>query len=170
MSWRKIIVDGQEWKWKCGGEFISIRGPDGHGVNVSITELKHVSPEVVEDMHWDGGDSSARVTPFDIMAYINGNLRPQEVGIDRVAILKGIFHGEVHGDYAGGTLTVALPGKGVLCFNVGKGQSDEEDCWIALNYLKYKPKGYYYRQAYRVATEYPKFKKLITKAILRSEP
>jgi hypothetical protein len=167
MSWRKIVVDGEAYRWKCGGSNVSIRNEKtGKGVNIAITELKPISPEDVEEMHWHNFNGG--ITPSDVHAYINGNLRREELGIDTIKILQDIYYEKVPAAYAGGTLTVKDHDK-LLMFNVGKGSSDEENCWIALNYVKNKNSNCaFWDQAVSTLRLTPGFKKIATKAMLKS--
>jgi hypothetical protein len=161
-------VGGEVYNWKCGDQTVSIRNvKTGKGVNIAITELKPISQEDLEEMHWHNNPSGG-VTPNDIRAYIDGNLRREELGIDTIKILQEIFNEKRAGSYAGGTLTVT-DHDNFLMFNVGKGSSDEENCWIALNYIKYKnPDCFFWDEAIKILQMTPDFKKIATKAMLRS--
>jgi hypothetical protein len=168
MSWRKIVIDGDVYRWKCGHSNVSIRNEKtGKGVNIAITELKPISSEEVESMHWHDNPYGG-VTPEDVRLYINGNLRREELGIDAIKILQDIYYEKRSAAYAGGTLTVQEEDK-FLMFNVGKGSSDEENCWIALNYVKNKNSNCsFWDEAIRILRLTPGFKKIATKAMLRS--
>jgi len=168
MSWRKIVIDDETYHWKCGGETVSIRNvKTGKGVNVNVTKLKPISLEDVEEMHWHNNPYGG-VTPGDIRAYINGNLRREQVGIDVIKILQEVFYEKRSAVYAGGTLTISENGK-LLMFDVDKGSSNEENCWIALNYIKHKNSDCtYWEKAIKTLRSTPSFKKLTTKAMLKS--
>ncbi len=156
MSWRKIVVEGEVYNWKCSGSTVSIRNNrTGKGANIAITELKPMSPE--------GG-----VTPRDIRNYIDANLRREVLGIDVIQLLKEYYHGAREGSYSGSTLTI-LHNEKPLIFNVGKGQSDEENCWIALNYIKqFGPNAAHSNEAVKLLRTTAGFKKAVTQAMLRS--
>jgi hypothetical protein len=173
MSWRKIVVDGEQYNWKCGHSGVSIRNVrTGKGVNVAITELKPMSQEDLEAMHWHDGIEG--VTPGDVRAYIDGNLRREELGLDTIKILRDVFYekGPRPPNYNGLTLAVETSDGKNLCFTLGKGTTEEEDCWIALNYIKYqKPKNWTdprWTQAFHILHMTPTiFKKTATKALLK---
>ncbi len=117
-------------------------------------------------MHWHN-NSYGGVTPNDIRAYIKGNLQRKEFGIDVIKILQDIFYDKRSAAYAGGTLTVK-EGDNFLMFDVGKGLSDEENCWIALNYVKNKNGNCtYWEEAIKTLRMTSEFKKIATKAMLK---
>lgn len=146
MSWRKLVIDTEVWRWKTSGETTCIRGPDGKGVNV---------PGYI------GSNSDDVITPKNVRDFIDANLRNK---IDTVAILKEIFYGKRRALYSPKGLATKEKFS-IILFKLGN--SEEEDCWIALNYIKSKYTGYY-NEALAILKKNPKFKKLTTKALLGS--
>lgn len=170
-GYRKIVVDNKDWHWKSGGSFVVIKDPDGKGYTVPINDL--FPAEDVERAAWK---RYLHITPKTIKNYIM-NVKTTD-RIDSVALLKQVFRGNRYAEYAGGTLTIAVkeedwkqgfPGEksALLMFNVGEGKSAEEDCWIALNYIKYKKNGCYFDQALEIVRNNPAYKKLCTIAFLK---
>ena len=52
MSWRKIVVDGQPYRWRGGrGGHLSVRGPDGKGCNAPLTQVTGWSWDNIERGH-----------------------------------------------------------------------------------------------------------------------
>jgi hypothetical protein len=72
--------------------------------------------------------------------------------------------------YIGGTLTFTDSNKNTAFMNVGHGKDDDETCWTALNYIKYKGHRYhFYETAIDIVSKFPKYKKLLSIALLKEE-
>jgi hypothetical protein len=78
-----------------------------------------------------------------------------------------VFNEKEYGEYAGATLTGKIDGE-LNFFVVGKGKSEEEDLWIALNYIKYRSPGARYSDAMEIANRDPGRADLVAKAMLWS--
>jgi hypothetical protein len=90
---------------------------------------------------------------------------------ERLVFLKNVFDEKIYGEYAGGTLTGML-NKKLNFFNVGKGETEEENFWIALNYIKYMSangKGAHYQDALDIANKDPNQAFIVAKAMLWSQ-
>jgi hypothetical protein len=162
-GYRNINVDGEIWQWKVGYDRVAIRNPEGK----SFAPWKHeLLPSQSDD--WD----RSIITPRLVRTYIDSHCRPRkELNIDTIKLLQDVYNGKRYGEYAGGTLTIK-PNKDdstFLMFNVGKGKNEREECWICLNYLKYRnPNGSHWNQAVETLRNYPEFYKLLTKNVLRA--
>lgn len=77
------------------------------------------------------------------------NLSP----VDTTEYLKDIFNERKHGEYVGGTLSFEGPGDNILLKTVGEGLSEEENFWIAMNYVKHKSQlSHHYGEALEIIT------------------
>jgi hypothetical protein len=181
-KFRKIDINGEIWEWRPTNWVIYIRSL--HRKLQSTTdygELFKMSPDDVErakrKKYFEGA------TPGIIRKYIEDNLIAKNnllsVSIT-VPLLKKIFNSEVYAEYVGGTLTVGLKDtdwiqkpqgtkSDFLMFSVGKGRTQDEDCWIALNYLRWRKRGCHFEEAYRIVSKNARLKKHLTIALLKGE-
>jgi len=158
-SYRNINIDGEIWRWKVGGSHVSIRGPnDGQTYAPWKDELTGV--EDVERAEWKG---NFHVTP----AHIRGYIIKVAGKLDPVSKLKDTFYERASGVYTGGSLGIAIDNQ-LQIFNVGDGKTEDEKCWIALNYVKYKQGCRFYETAVDIVSRNPKYKKLLTLALLKA--
>ena len=90
---------------------------------------------------------------------------------ERLSFLKDVFDEKIYGEYAGGTLTGTINEK-LNFFNVNKGENEEENFWIAINYIKYMSangKGAHYQEALDIANRDPNRAFMVAKAMLWSK-
>jgi hypothetical protein len=169
-GYRKIVVEEETWFWKFGSSFVAIKDPYGKSYVVPQEDL---FPG--RDLERDKWKKNLHATPGDIKNYIM-NLK-SENRVDRVKLLKEVFRNKRYAEYAGGTLSVAIKeddwkerapkeNSTLLLFNVGGGKTKEENCWIALNYIKYKKKGYFFDRAIALLKDNKNYEKLFTIALL----
>lgn len=163
MGYRKINVNGEEWRWKVGWSNVSIRGPNNQSFAPFKDELSEIQD--VERAEWKG---YFHITPAHIRAFI---LKVSETSdLDLAPILKDVFYEKKGAEYAGGTLAVKIDDE-LQLLNVGDGKTDEEKFWIALNYLKYKnDRCMFYTLADSIVRSSPiyKSKKLLAIALLKA--
>jgi hypothetical protein len=88
---------------------------------------------------------------------------------ERLVWVKGVFNNEVGGEYAGATLNGMIK-KELNFFVVGKGQTEEENFWVALCYIKYRSPGKRYSDAMAIVNKYPDRADLVAKAMLWAVP
>lgn len=67
MSYRKLVIDGQEWRFKVGESFVNIKDPEGKGYTVHIAIVTGVSVEEFND------GVPVSVTPGKIRRWIEAN-------------------------------------------------------------------------------------------------
>ena len=82
---------------------------------------------------WNG-IPKGNVTTFEGRDLANAP-RPKE---DLTPYLKDIFYGKKHSEYVGATLSFMDKDEEVVIINMAKGQSDDENFWLCMNYVKYK--------------------------------
>lgn len=70
MSYRKIEVNGREWRWKAGQEFLDIRSPEGKGYRPRKSAIGESTAD--PDDPWSFLDEVHKVTPGHIRKYIEG--------------------------------------------------------------------------------------------------
>lgn len=74
MSYRKLDIDGNEWRFKVGRSFLDIRSPDGRSFKPTVAKVKGVEPEAIErGRRW--GTSYGMITPSDVVNWIKWNTR-----------------------------------------------------------------------------------------------
>lgn len=163
-GWRTITIEDEEWIWKVGRGNISIRDPDRKHYYVDFSTLTGI--EDTERAAWKG---YLHIKPSHVRNYIDVHLRPREAtGINLTPYLKDIFHEKKPAQYVGGTLSFPI-GENVVMANIGEGYTEEEKCWIALNYIKYKgPDRRFYQLALDIVMGKPEYKKYLAKALIKS--
>jgi hypothetical protein len=62
-GWRRIVVDGQQWRWRCGWSSVLARGPNGERL---VRHLRH-------RFDYDGGGDREIVKPRDVARWIRTN-------------------------------------------------------------------------------------------------
>ena len=180
MGWRKIDINGKIWDWRVAGNDVFIKGPKGERGKTDFYELYNATPNEIERAKWKGNFRGTG--PGIIRKYIEDNLIDKSESLpplsETIPILKAVFNSEKYGEYAGGTLTVKINEVELNCatgttadrllfFNVGKGRNEDENSWIALNYIRYKKKGSFFPEAYKIVEGNPRFKKHLTIALLK---
>jgi hypothetical protein len=168
MSKRKVHIDGEIWTWKVAWNGVWVRSPEN---KKHLLPMSCFYPEGydMERAKWKGYFEG--ITPGEVKAAIQSEIITPENDVpvsQTVPLLKRIFNEEAYGEYVGGTLTVKWSDEGVLMFNVGQGRTHDENYWIALNYIKYKPKGVHFQEAYRTIKKIPRFSKHLAKAMLKA--
>ena len=159
-SYRKININGEEWRWKVGSSHISIRGPkDGQTYAPFIDEVVHVDD--VERAQWKG---YLHIEPRDIRAYILKKIRK----IDIAHALKEIFYERATAQYVGGTLCVPV-GDEMMMLNLNDAMNKEELVWLSLIYVKHKSESnIYYKHAMSTLENDKEHKKELAIALLKA--
>lgn len=161
---RNINIDGKIWRWKVGRGAVSIRDPENKHSYVDFTTLTGI--EDVERTSWKG---NLHIQPKHVRNYIDVHLRDRsETKINIIKKLKDVFYERIPAIYVGGTLTFSTNNKNIVFVNVGHGKNDDEKCWIALNYIKYKHRYHFYETAIDIVSRFPKYKKLLAIALLKN--
>jgi len=168
-SYRNINVDGEIWRWKVGSGSVSIRDPENKHHFVNFTTLTGI--EDTERASWKG---YLHIQPKHVRNYIDVHLRERfKTKIDIMKSLKNIFYKKKSAHYLGGTLVFNVNvdnSERFVSVNVGDGKDDDEKCWIALNYIKNKGYRYhFYKTAIDIVSKFPKYKKLLSIALLKEE-
>jgi len=152
-SYRNININGEIWRWKVGSTHVSIRGPNKESYAPYLSEVGSGCEE----------DYNFAIYPAEIRAYIikvAGNLDP-------IPELKDSFYKREFHCESGDSLNIVINGQNQM-FNVGDGKNDDERCWIALNYIKYKYGGRFYETAIEIVSRNLKYKKQLTLALLKA--
>jgi hypothetical protein len=70
-KWRKIHLDGKEWKWFVGDWYIIIYSPWGEKITLSLPQFTGWTPDTIERAKWKEYFS---IKPSDVRDYIMENL------------------------------------------------------------------------------------------------
>ena len=75
LGWRKIIVEGVEYKWRYGRGNAVVRGPNVKWIFPDKYFMPDTDPQVIEKMKYNGSWS---ITPADIEHQIKIELSDKE--------------------------------------------------------------------------------------------
>lgn len=71
-SFRKLDINGDEYKWKTAIDGVKIRKPDGSGEFIRMAEI--IGNEAALQLSLHGRESGVAVKPGDVANYIRENM------------------------------------------------------------------------------------------------